>query len=99
MEATNYYVYMILCEDNSYYTGTTNNPDRRWNAHVEGFGAKYTRSHKPVKMRLLYNNLTKSEALSLEWNLKRLSHTEKQMLFNAPSGSTEHSPVTRRPIC
>lgn len=39
-----YYVYIGLCSDDSLYTGFTNNLERRFKAHNEGKGAKYTRS-------------------------------------------------------
>jgi putative endonuclease len=44
------YVYMIECVNGSYYTGWTNDPVRRMNAHLSGRGAKYTRAHPPVRM-------------------------------------------------
>ncbi len=34
-------VYIILCSDNSLYTGITTDIDRRFHQHVEDAGAKY----------------------------------------------------------
>ncbi|MDP3682949.1 MAG: GIY-YIG nuclease family protein, partial [Ignavibacteria bacterium] len=45
-----YYVYVLLCSDGSFYTGSTNNVEKRLRAHFAGKGAKYTKSHKPVKV-------------------------------------------------
>ena len=42
-------VYILLCEDGSLYTGWTNDFNKRFAAHQNGSGAKYTRSHKPLK--------------------------------------------------
>ena len=44
------HTYMIECEDGSLYTGWTNNLEKRFAMHVAGKGAKYTRSHKPVRI-------------------------------------------------
>lgn len=65
-----YYLYLVLCDDNSIYTGITTNVDRRFREHKEGRGGHYTRSHKV--MRLLYSEKvgTKSEALKREWQIK-----------------------------
>jgi putative endonuclease len=45
-----WFVYILLCADQSLYTGTTNDVAARFAAHLNGKGAKYTRSHKPVKI-------------------------------------------------
>ena len=47
-----YYTYMIRCNDNSIYTGMTNNIDERFNKHLKGNGAKYTKSHIPDKFKV-----------------------------------------------
>lgn len=51
MSDASYWVYMLLCENNSYYTGYTNNLGKRYQSHVDGTGGcKYTRSFKPLKI-------------------------------------------------
>jgi len=76
-----YYVYMLLCIDGSFYTGSTNNIEKRLKAHFAGKGAKYTKSHKPVKLIYSEEYSTKKEAMQREWQIKKWSKTEKENLI------------------
>ena len=76
-----YFVYMLLCEDSSYYIGTTNDVDKRFIKHVAGKGASYTRSHKPVKVVYREEVADKSSALKREHVLKKLTHAQKLALL------------------
>lgn len=38
------YMYILLCSDNSYYTGSTNNLELRLAQHMAGEGAKHTKT-------------------------------------------------------
>lgn len=75
------HTYMIECEDGSLYTGWTNNLEKRFAQHVAGKGAKYTRSHKPV--RIVYDEIsdTPQQAQKREYQIKRLSHAQKLALI------------------
>ena len=44
------FVYVILCNDNSFYIGASNDLKRRWTEHTTGQGAEWTKSHKPIKI-------------------------------------------------
>lgn len=72
--------YILLCADGTLYTGWTNDIEKRLAAHNAGRGAKYTRGRRPVT--LLYSEAcaTKSEAMSREAAIKKLSREEKLML-------------------
>lgn len=72
-----WFVYIILCEDNSFYTGYSNNPQKRFLDHKNGKGGHYTRSHKPIKQIYLEKLATKSEALKREFEIKSWSRTKK----------------------
>jgi len=74
------YTYVVQCNDGTYYTGWTDNLERRVAAHNAGRGARYTRSRRPV--RLVYFELCadRSGALRREAALRRLSHREKERL-------------------
>ena len=54
-----YYTYMIRCKDNSIYTGMTNDIENRFNKHYTGDGAKYTKSHRPEKIEIVWRSKTK----------------------------------------
>jgi len=46
-----WYVYIIECEDKTYYTGMTWKPDLRWTQHVLGLGSRYTSRHIDIDQR------------------------------------------------
>lgn len=75
------YVYILLCADNSYYTGWTNNPRQRLAAHNRGKGAKYTRSRLPVKLLYLEELSDSIAAQKREYALKQLNHQQKAALI------------------
>jgi len=76
-----YYVYILKCEDDSYYTGYSNDPQKRFEKHKTGKGAKYTRAHKPVSIEMTIPFETKSEAMQAEYLLKQFSHIEKSAII------------------
>ena len=49
-EPAPWYVYLLECRNGSYYAGISNDVDARFQAHLAGKGAKYTRAHPPVKL-------------------------------------------------
>ncbi len=76
-----WFVYILECRDQTYYTGTTNDLDQRVKKHNSGKGAKYTASRSPV--RLIYSETcpTRSDALKREYQIKQLSRKEKEQLI------------------
>jgi putative endonuclease len=47
-----YYVYILKCSDNSYYTGITNNLDKRFKEHVFGkYRDCYTFKRRPLEIK------------------------------------------------
>lgn len=65
-----WYVYILLCDDKSLYTGATNNLEKRFETHKGGKGGNYTRSHKPLKLIYSEKFLSKSGALKREAEIK-----------------------------
>jgi predicted GIY-YIG superfamily endonuclease len=49
-------VYVLKLEGNRYYVGKTNNPAKRFEEHVRGDGAAWTRLHKPCKIERVIEN-------------------------------------------
>jgi putative endonuclease len=70
-------VYLVRCADNSLYCGITNDIKNRLIEHNSGKGAKYTRSRRPVEVAGVGPQMTKSEALKLEYRIKRLPPGQK----------------------
>jgi putative endonuclease len=78
-----HYTYLLLCENNKLYCGYTNDPDRRFQAHLSGKASKFTRANKPIKMVYLREFDTKSEALREECRIKKLSKAQKEELIKS----------------
>lgn len=78
-----YYTYMLRCEDNSLYTGITTNLDRRLSEHKSksGKSAKYTLNHTALKFEVAWESSTRSLASKLEYNLKKLTKTQKECII------------------
>lgn len=76
-----YYTYIIECKDGSYYTGYSNDPWKRFEAHKVGKGAKYTKSHPPIKLVYIERHKTKGAAMRKELMIKRLSRLQKTELI------------------
>lgn len=72
-----WFVYILLCSDNSLYTGSTNNLEKRFLDHKKGSGGRYTRSHKVLKLIYSESYASKSEALKREWQIKKWSRGRK----------------------
>ena len=79
---------MIRCADNSIYTGMTNNLEKRLNEHLSKNGAKYTKSHKAVKLESAWQSKDKSLACKLEYYLKNLTKEQKENLIKGVKLST-----------
>ena len=73
-------VYMLECGDGSLYTGITDDFDKRFKAHQEGRGAKYTRGRGPLTLRYLERCENHSQALKREYAIKQLERAEKLKL-------------------
>lgn len=78
-----YTVYILLCGDNTLYTGITTDIKRRLLEHKEGKGSKYTRAKKAVKIVYTKKCRNKSYALKHEAAIKRLTRKEKDILISS----------------
>ena len=75
-----YYVYVVRCEDGSYYTGSTKDVERRFEQHRKGHGARYTRIHEPEEIVYVEEFASRGAAIRREREIKSLSHNEKKRL-------------------
>ena len=74
---------MLRCEDNTIYTGITNDIDRRMNEHFNRTNkcAKYTLNHHAKKLEQTFKCSDKSDALKLEYRIKKLKKQDKENLI------------------
>ena len=75
------YTYILECNDGTYYTGWTNNLEKRIASHNAGTGAKYTKNRHPVELVYYETFDTKEEAMRREYAIKQLSRQEKLKLI------------------
>lgn len=77
-----YYVYILQCSDGSYYTGVTNNAERRLYEHQEGIiDGCYTHDKRPVKLMFIQEFTDIVEAISREKQIKGWSRKKKEALI------------------
>ena len=81
--------YLVRCSDNSLYCGISNDLKKRLIQHNSGKGAKYTRSRRPVELVGVSTQLTKSDALRLEYKIKKLPADKK--IFGLAMKETERT--------
>lgn len=82
-----YYTYMIRCKDNSIYTGITTDLARRVKEHItkDEKCAKYTYFHTATKLETAWVRENRINASKLEYWIKQLSKTKKEILIKDPS--------------
>lgn len=73
-----WFLYLIECADGSIYTGIAVDVAARYAAHCNGTGARYTRSHPPVRLLGYEAHADRSAASKAEYRIKRLSPAEKR---------------------
>ena len=77
-----YYIYILLCSDNSYYIGVTNNLEKRVLQHQNGFDlTSFTFNKRPLS--LVYNEefVDIKQAIEREKQLKKWSRAKKEALI------------------
>jgi putative endonuclease len=77
-----WFVYLLECSDGTYYTGVTNDVERRVAQHNAGTGAKYTRGRRPVRLVCTVACEGLSAAQSLESRLHRAAKAVKLAYFS-----------------
>ena len=81
MKPFEHYIYILECGDGSLYTGYTTDVEARVSAHQAGTGAKYTKSHAPVRLIAQARFYSKERAMSAEAHFKQLDRAQKDALL------------------
>lgn len=93
MKIKRYWVYVLHCENNTYYTGYTINLRERFEAHLKG-ECKYTRSFKPLRVAQCWRiDGDKALAMKIERFIKKNSRLEKEDLILNPAKLGKLFPV------
>ena len=77
-------LYLLECRDGSIYTGIARDVEKRFEAHCTGKGARYTRTHPPLRILAAMVIGDRSHALSAEYRVKQLTAVEKRRLAADP---------------
>lgn len=75
-------MYILQCNDNSYYTGSTNDLGRRLYQHQEGMGANYTKKRRPLKLVYFEEYDRVDHAYYREQQVKGWRRAKKEALIN-----------------
>jgi len=81
-----YWVYILHCDNDTYYTGYTTDLAKRYQSHVDGTGrCKYTKSFKPLYIAQCWKITgEKSFAMQIERSIKKLTRVEKENIIADP---------------
>lgn len=78
------YTYIIKCKNNTLYTGYTTDIIRRMEEHKQGINSKYTRANGFDKLEVFFETDNKSQAMKLEYYIKKLRKSKKIWIINNP---------------
>ena len=77
-----FWVYILRCSDNSYYTGHTDNLENRIAQHHQGyFPTCYTYKRRPLELVFSQPFTTRAEALASEQQIKGWSRKKKEAMM------------------
>ena len=91
-ETKRWYVYLLECQDGSIYTGIAIDVAARFAAHRAGKGARYTRSHPPLRILASEAFEDQAAALRAEIRIKKLRASAKRAYVTKLLGAS--SPAT-----
>jgi len=81
-----YWIYILYCDNDTYYTGYTTDLRRRYREHLLGSRkCKYTRSFKPLHIAQYWQTTEKTNAMKIEKYIKQLPREKKLELISQPS--------------
>lgn len=76
-----FWVYILRCADSSYYTGHTDNLEKRIGEHQSGLSDSYTSGRLPVELVFSQECTTREEALAAEQQIKGWSRQKKEAMM------------------
>lgn len=79
----NWQVYIIECQDATFYTGITTDVLKRYQRHAQMQGAKYFRAHQPLRLVYVEIGHTRSTASKREIAIKKLTRIQKIQLLSS----------------
>ena len=77
-----FYVYILKCSDGSYYTGHTDDLEKRYAEHCANTYECYTSTRLPVELVFSQEFASRGEALEAEQQIKPWNRRKKEILIN-----------------
>ena len=91
-----FWVYILVCRDGSYYTGHTDNLEKRLAEHMSGELKGYTSARLPVKLVFSQEFSTREEAFESERRIKGWSRKKKEAMIHGNWGEVSRLARARR---
>ena len=76
-EPDRWYLYLLECRNGSFYAGISNDVQARFQAHLAGKGARYTRANPPLRVLAMRAYPDRAAAARAEWQLKKQPRARK----------------------
>lgn len=76
-----FWVYILRCSDGSYYTGHTDNLEKRLGEHQTGLCDGYTATRLPMHLAWSQECASREEALAAELRIKGWSRKKKEAMM------------------
>jgi putative endonuclease len=89
--ASPWFVYLLECRGGSIYTGVAVDVAARYAAHASGKGARYTRSHPPLRLLATLEYPDQSSALKAEYRIKQMTAPAKRRFIAGLGGATSRT--------
>jgi putative endonuclease len=89
------YMYILKCNDETYYTGSTKNLELRLWQHKNGMGANYTKKRLPVELVYFEEYDRIDYAFRREHQVKKWSRKKKEALID---GRLDELPILAKKI-
>jgi putative endonuclease len=84
-DTSRFWIYILECKNNNFYTGYTIDLKKRFQLHLDGKGAKYTRMFKPLKIAQCWKLFdTKGQAMKIEAFIKQKPKLFKENIIKNP---------------
>jgi putative endonuclease len=94
-----FWVYILRCADNSYYTGHTDNLEQRIAQHHEGyFPTCYTYNRRPLELVFSQDFVTREEALTSERQIKGWSRKKKEAMMRVDWAEVSRLAKSSNPV-
>ncbi len=76
-----FYVYILKCNDDSYYTGHTDDIEKRLAEHIHGQMPSYTTTRLPIHLVFSQEFMRREEAIAAERQIQGWSRKKKEALI------------------